>query len=35
VKAEAFIKKDSLYEELLPTVAQLFPQRSGNTEGAS
>jgi two-component system, NarL family, nitrate/nitrite response regulator NarL len=27
LNADAFIKKDSLYEELLPTVARLFPQR--------
>lgn len=26
-KADAFIRKDSLYEELLPTVARLFPLR--------
>ncbi|MBX3330944.1 MAG: response regulator transcription factor [Nitrospira sp.] len=25
-KADAFLKKDSLYEDLLPTVARLFPE---------
>jgi DNA-binding NarL/FixJ family response regulator len=31
-KADAFLRKDSLYEELLPTVARLFPELRGFTE---
>ena len=31
-KADAFLKKDSLYRDLLPTVARLFPQQRRQTE---
>lgn len=31
-KADAFLRKDTLHEELLPTVARLFPQLQGFTE---
>lgn len=31
-KVDAFLNKDSLYEELLPTVARLFPVKQEHTE---
>jgi len=31
-KADAFLRKDALYEEFLPTVARLFPELQGFTE---
>ena len=31
-KADAFLKKDSLYQELFPTVARLFPLRGEQPE---
>lgn len=31
-KADAFLRKDALHEELLPTVARLFPELRGFTE---
>ena len=32
-KADAFLRKDSLHKELLPTVARLFPELQGFTQG--
>lgn len=34
-KADAFLRKDSLYRELLPTVARLFPQQRRQTRADS
>ena len=33
-KADAFLNKDALYKELLPTVARLFPLQGEHSESA-